>query len=112
QDGGGEVLPELVHAHTGRLTIRIDAGGAQGGEVVVAVLHRDVVERRRPGAVGGGDQRVQGERGRSVASREPIDDLLQIVRRGRGHGLFPGTAPAGAPGVVAGAGAEGAGAAG
>ena len=81
QHGGGEVLPELVHADAARLALRVDPSGAQRGEVIVAILHRHVVERRRSRPVGGADERVQGERGRSVAPREPIDELLEVARR-------------------------------
>ena len=112
KDGSGEVLPELVHADACRLAVGVDARGAKSGQMVVPILNGDVVERRGPGPIRREDQRVQGERSRSVPSREAVDDLLQVARRGCGHRGLPAAAVGVALGAAAGTGVLGAGAGG
>jgi hypothetical protein len=67
------VLADLIETEATCFLFRIVATGAKSREVVVAIHHRRVIQVTNSGGVRCADQRVECERGRPVAARQPFD---------------------------------------
>ena len=63
QHAAREVLAHLIHADLAGFPLGVLPGCRHGGQVIVAVHARRLIEARRPVLVGDHQQRVQGERG-------------------------------------------------
>ncbi len=75
-----EVRPRFIDAERSRLAIGVATLEAHGGQRVLAILDRDVMQPRLPGFVSGAENRVQRDQARSVTGCEVADELTHPSR--------------------------------
>ena len=81
QNGSGEVGPHLILSQPSRLSANVDTLGAEGVQIVVAVIRGDVPYNRYAVRVGRSDDCVEGQSVQTIRLRPAVQKASDALRQ-------------------------------